>query len=87
MDRHGTEFEELVSGLPAVTTPLSAEPSFARPETIPEFLSQLIAERDRLPPQRLRRRAPLSAALSAYGEGERRDVRRLPKGFFTSAEV
>ena len=55
--------------------------------TDPGFVSQLIAERDHLPAQRQRRRAPLGDAIAAYHQGERRDVRRLPQGFFRSAEA
>lgn len=51
------------------------------------FVSQLIAERDRLPAQRQRRRGTVEDAIGAYGEGERRDARRLPQGFFRSAEA
>jgi hypothetical protein len=51
------------------------------------FISQLIAERDRLPAQRLRRQAPVSTAIAAYHDGERRDARRLPQGFFRTAEA
>lgn len=52
-----------------------------------DFLSQLIAERQRLPAQRRRRCAPLDTALSAYNEADRRDVPRLPPGFFRSRTV
>jgi hypothetical protein len=51
------------------------------------FISQLIAERDRLPPQREKRQAPVTTAISAYDQGERRDARRVPQGFFRSAEA
>jgi hypothetical protein len=46
-----------------------------------EFLSQLIAERDHLPPQRTRRRASLSVALGSYAITEASDIRRLPAGY------
>jgi hypothetical protein len=51
------------------------------------FVSQLIASRDRLAAQQSRRPSPLSPAIAAYRDGERRAVRRLPQGFFRSAEV
>lgn len=51
------------------------------------FLSQLIAERDHLPAQRPRRQAPVSTAIAAYHDGEQRDARRVPQGFFRSAEA
>lgn len=53
----------------------------------PGFASQLIAEREHLPTQRARRTAPLASAIAAYAQGERRDQRRLPHGFFRSAEA
>ncbi len=46
-----------------------------------DFLSQLIAERQHLPPQRARRRAAVGVAVSAYDEGGKRAVRRLPPGY------
>lgn len=54
---------------------------------LPMFLSQMIAEREGLPAQRRRRRAPLITAISAYAEGEHRDRRRLPLGFYASRLV
>ncbi len=58
-----------------------------RIETDPAFVSQLIAERDHLPSQRQRRRAPLDTAIEAYGLGERSDRHRLPHGFFRTSEA
>lgn len=49
-----------------------------------DFLSQLIAEHEHLPPQRVRRRAPVSEAVDAYANGGRIAVRRLPAGYRTS---
>lgn len=46
-----------------------------------DFLSQLIAERDHLPPQRARRRASPGAAVDAYQTGAKAAVRRLPPGY------
>lgn len=46
-----------------------------------DFLSQLIAEREHLPPQRARRRAPVGEALAAYGSGAVIAERRLPPGY------
>lgn len=73
--------------LPVVTTPRAASSLRARPDLDSGFISQLIAERDRLPSQRLRRRAPVGTAIAAYHQGERRDARRLPQGFFRTAEA
>lgn len=46
-----------------------------------DFISQLIAERQHLPPQRARRRAPVTEALAAYDSGARIADRRLPPGY------
>jgi hypothetical protein len=45
------------------------------------FLSQLIAEREHLAPQRIRRRAPMAAALLSYRETAVRTPPRLPPGY------
>ncbi len=46
-----------------------------------DFISQLIAERQHLPPQRARRRAPVGDALAAYADGARIADRRIPPGY------
>lgn len=74
-------------GLPQVIDPADHRPSLARADIDSGFLSQLIAERDNLPAQRPRRRAAVATAVVAYGEGERRDVRRLPQGFFRTLDA
>lgn len=48
------------------------------------FISQLIAERQHLPPQRQRRRSTLGVALDAYDATERNAVVRLPPGYRTT---
>lgn len=45
------------------------------------FLSQLIAERDNLAPQREHRRAPVGVAVGAYDTGSRIAIRRMPPGY------
>ncbi|MDR3474879.1 MAG: hypothetical protein P4M09_24780 [Devosia sp.] len=45
------------------------------------FLSQLIAERLHLPPQRARRRATAELAVSSYASAAAEAVRRLPPGY------
>lgn len=57
----------------------------ARPE--PEFLSQLIAARDHLAAQRVKRQATPLEALRTYDEGGRLRVRRLPPGYRTDILV
>jgi hypothetical protein len=51
------------------------------------FLSQLIAERQHLAPQRARRRAGLAEAVHAYSSGKAMAVRRLPQGYRKSLLV
>jgi hypothetical protein len=46
-----------------------------------DFISQLIAERQYLPPQRARRRAPVGEALAAYDSGAHIADRRIPPGY------
>jgi hypothetical protein len=65
----------------------SLKPSLARSSSNADFLSQMIAERQHLAPQRARRQAALGSALSAYAEGGVRGVPRLPAGFFRSRSV
>jgi hypothetical protein len=45
------------------------------------FVSQLIAERDHLAPQREHRRAPVDIAVGAYDTGSRIAIRRMPPGY------
>ena len=46
-----------------------------------DFISQLIAERQHLPPQRARRRAAVGEALAAYDSGAHIADRRMPPGY------
>jgi hypothetical protein len=45
------------------------------------FLSQLIAERQNLAPQRVRRRATADAAVDAYETGAKAATVRMPVGY------
>jgi len=51
------------------------------------FISQLIAEREHLPPQRERRRAPVATALDRYEATEQQVVPRMPPGYRKSLSV
>jgi hypothetical protein len=62
----------------------AGKPSTARTAPSPDFLSHMLAARDRLPAQRARRQAPLKQALGAYAEARDRGRPRLPPGFFSS---
>lgn len=60
---------------------------FARVAPDAAFVSQLIAERDHMAPQRERRRAPVGVAVGAYNTGSRIAIRRLPPGYRTSVDA
>ena len=45
------------------------------------FLSQLIAERHHMAPQRARRQAPVADVLRTYDAGGKIAVKRLPAGY------
>jgi hypothetical protein len=68
------------SGLPVPLTRV-ATAAVAGSAPAATFLSQLIAERDHLAPQRERRRASLSVALGSYATTGASDVLRLPAGY------
>lgn len=72
-------------GLPAAAGAAGSWPDAARPGAA--FLCQLIAERQHLPPQRLRRRAPPAVATGAYLATAEHAVRRLPPGYRKSLSV
>lgn len=67
--------------LPPARLPEGPCGSFGRPTTGAAFLSQLIAERQHLEVQRLRRRAGIAQAVDAYAMGLTMGVRRMPKGY------
>ena len=46
-----------------------------------DFISQLIAEDQHLPPQRQRRRASVGVAVDAYASVSQSAVRRMPAGY------
>ena len=80
------QIETTYRSLPVAT---AASVRFApfRQATRPEFLSQLIAERDHLPPQRIKRQATPLEALRIYDTGGRLKVLRVPPGYRTDIEV
>ena len=59
------------------------------PRLLPDaaFVSQLIAARDHLAPQRERRRATPAAATNAYATSARIAIRRLPPGYRTRIDA
>jgi hypothetical protein len=68
--------------LVALSRPDAAPSNRGAPEAA--FVSQLIAERDHLPPQRTKRRAAVSDAVGAYDHGSKIAVVRLPAGYRTT---
>lgn len=69
------------SQLPVLVGPPAARPRLASHAPTAAFISQLIAARDRLPPQRERRRASVDRAVGAYAQGAVIAVRRMPEGY------
>ncbi len=67
--------------LPMVIEPQPDRPSLQRQPVNAAFVSQLIAEREHLAPQRARRRASESHATAAYGAASRMTVLRMPAGY------
>jgi hypothetical protein len=64
-------------------TPTGTRPGFSsyRGESRASFLSQLIAERHHMAPQRVRRQAPVEQVLQTYDAGGKIAIRRLPPGY------
>jgi len=56
-------------------------PAYLRVAPRAAFLSQLIAERHHLAPQRARRRAPIAQAVDAYRLGGGVTMVRMPAGY------
>lgn len=71
-------------GLPVLVGAPTPRPSLQRNQTAAAFVSQLLAERDRLPPQRSRRRGSAEGAIGAYAAGAKVAVKRMPMGYRTS---
>ena len=87
MTDDATESDAPGTALAIVRPAEHVAPHLARTSASPDFLSQMLAARDRLPPQRARRQAPLSSALEAYAEGRTRGLPRLPPGFFSTRVI
>lgn len=72
------------AGLPVLIGPARPRPSLRRSETTAAFVSQLLAERHNLAPQRSRRRGTAEGAIGAYTDGAKVAVKRMPMGYRTS---
>ena len=68
-------------GLPMVIGTTAPRPSLRRTETTAAFVSQLLAARENLPPQRVRRRNSVNGALGAYSAGAQMSTVRMPAGY------
>lgn len=79
-----SDFDAGRAGLPVLMGEARPRPSLRRSETRAAFVSQLLAERDRAPVQRERRRGPSEGAIGAYARSARNAVPRLPPGYRTT---
>lgn len=75
------ENETETAGLPLLLEQAGVRPSLAHSAPNAEFVSQLIAARDRMAPQRTRRTGTPEGAVGAYSQGARIAERRMPAGF------
>jgi hypothetical protein len=76
-----SEIETTQHLLPVALEPTTRRPSFPAFAPSAAFVSQLIATRDRLPPQRERRLANVDRAVGAYRTGAGIAVKRMPEGY------
>ena len=72
------------AGLPMLIGPSRPRPSLRRSETTAAFVSQLLAERSNLAPQRGRRRGSAEGAIGAYADGAKVGMKRMPLGYRTT---
>ena len=73
--------ETLPPGLPMLIEASRPRPSLARSQTGAAFVSQLLAARANLAPQRQRRRGTNEGAIGAYADSARTAIKRMPAGF------
>lgn len=78
------DFETQMPGLPMVLEAARPRPSLKRSATGAAFVSQLLAARANLAPQRARRRGTAEGAIGAYAEGAKVAVKRMPVGYRTT---
>ena len=67
--------------------PRQPRPSLLRSEADAAFVSQLLAERYRLAPQRKRLQATPEGATGAYASGSKIAAKRMPLGYRTTIVV
>ena len=81
LTENDTDRDNSLVGLPTLIEANGARPSLARTAPTAAFVSQLIAARDRLSPQRARHSDSPAGAVGAYGRGARMAERRMPHGY------
>ena len=69
------------TGLPVAQGSANSRPSLAFSAPTAAFVSQLIAARAHLPPQRARRLGTAEGAVGAYGQTARLSEKRMPQGY------
>lgn len=67
--------------LPVLVGAVGPRPSLARSAPGAAFVSQLLAARAHMAPQRARRRGTAEGAIGAYGQTARLSERRMPQGY------
>ncbi len=72
---------ETEGGLPVLVGRVGSRPSLVHSAPTAAFVSQLIATRERLSPQRGTYRDNAAGAVGAYGKGSVIADRRMPMGF------
>lgn len=73
--------ETKIVGLPVPLQARMPRPSLLRNTTAAAFVSQLLAERAQLPPQRARRRGNAEGAIGAYSDAAQVAIKRMPLGY------
>ena len=68
-------------GLPVALEPARPRPSLQRSQTGAAFVSQLLAARANMAPQRARRHGTAEGAIGAYASGASIAVKRMPAGY------
>lgn len=76
-----TETEQQAAGLPMVVEAQRERPSLRRSQTTAAFVSQLLAARQNLAAQRVRRLSSAADAVNAYRTGAAVGVVRMPQGY------
>ena len=75
------------ASLPVITGHARPRPSLTRHRIPAHFLTQLIAERERLAIQRSRRRVPSIFASNTYEATAKRNIRHMPAGYGLAQSV